>query len=67
MAKRFGDGHEISAPNDDSERLMDLYNNHVGRQLALNLKNRGRPANEVILEALRNGLLRTKPFRVRRH
>ena len=67
VAKRFGDGHEISAPNDDSERLKDLYNNHVGRQLALNPKNRGRPANEVILEALRNGLLRTKPFRVRRH
>ena len=66
MAKRFGDAHEISRPNPDDERLMDLYNNHVGRVLALDSKNKGRPAEDVIIEAIRNRQLQTLPFTVRR-
>ena len=66
MAKRFGDAHEISRPNPDDERLMDLYNNHVGRVLALDPKNKGRPAEDVIIEAIRNRQLQTLPFTVRR-
>ena len=34
--------HERSSPNPDSERLMDLYNNEVGRRLALDPANAGR-------------------------
>jgi hypothetical protein len=44
-AKAFGDGHEVSVPNAPSERMMDLYNNEVGRQLALDPANRTRPAD----------------------
>ena len=64
MAKRFGDAHEISRPNPDGERLMDLYNNHMGRVLALDPRNKGRPAEDVIMEAIRNGKLQTRTFRV---
>lgn len=61
-AKRFGDAHEISAVNDPEERLMDLYNNEIGRRLAVDPRNRTRPDEEVVMEALRDGVLRTKPF-----
>ena len=64
MAKRFGDAHEISEPNPGGERLMDLYNNHMGRVLALDPRNKGRPAEDVIMEAIRNGQLQTRPFGV---
>ncbi len=63
-AKESGDAHEISQPNPDGERLMDLYNNHVGRRLALDPKNKKRRAKDVIMEALRNGQLQTRPFNV---
>ncbi|WP_148560935.1 hypothetical protein [Magnetospira sp. QH-2] len=33
-AKSISDAHEISSENPDDERLMDLYNNKVGRDLA---------------------------------
>ena len=64
MAKRFGDAHEISKPNPDGERLMDLYNNHMGRVLALDPKNKGRPAEDVIKEAIHNRQLQTRTVRV---
>ena len=43
---------------------MDLYNNEVARRLAADPGNRGRPDEEVILEALRAGKLRTRQFNV---
>ena len=64
-AKRFGDAHEVTVPNPDSERLMDLFNNNVGRGLALDPKNKGRPAADVIMEALRSGQLQTRPFNLK--
>ncbi len=64
MAKRFDDAHEITRPNPDDERLMDLYNNHMGRVLALDPKNKGRPAEDVIIEAIRDRQLQTLPFTV---
>ena len=63
-AKRFGDGHEISHPNDHGERLMDLFNNHVGRQLALDRASKGRPPAEVIREAIERGQLQVTKFRM---
>lgn len=35
LAKKFGDAHEISFPNEEGERMMDLYNHQIGRELAL--------------------------------
>ena len=63
-AKKFADAYEISEPNRIEIRLMDLYNNEVGRRLAADPANHNRPDEEVILEALRQGLLRTRPFNV---
>ena len=63
-AKEFGDAHEISVPNPHPERMKDLHNNAVARELAQDPKNEGRPAEEVIMEALRNGLIQTRPPRV---
>ena len=63
-ATRYADAHEITVPNDDGERLMDLYNNEVARRLAADPGNRGRADEEVILEALRAGKLRARKFDV---
>ena len=62
FAKQAGDAHEISAVDPLEERLMDLYNNNVGRRLAIDPGNKGRPAEDVVFEALRNGRLQTRPF-----
>jgi hypothetical protein len=60
-AKEFGDAHERSeAPNPNAERLMDLYNNAVGRQLALDPANQGRPPEEVVMDAITRGWLQTR-------
>lgn len=56
--KMIGESHERSRPNAWRERVMDLYNNHVGRVLAL--AGDSRPAEVVILHALTRGLLMTK-------
>ncbi|MCZ6467061.1 MAG: hypothetical protein O6829_07290, partial [Alphaproteobacteria bacterium] len=65
LAKGFGDAHEISTPNPAGGRLMDLYNNNTGRKLALDPANKGRPADVVILDALRQGQLQTRPFAIK--
>ena len=44
---------------------MGLYNNNVGRRLALDPANRDRPAEEVVLEALRGGRLQTEYFKIK--
>ncbi len=61
-AKEFGDAHERSEANPTPERLMDLYNNKVGRDLAMDPENAGRDARDVIREAIREGKLKTSPF-----
>ncbi len=63
-AKRFGDSHEITSSNADRERLMDLYNNEVGRQLAADPANHGLSDEEVIIKELRTGKLQTRPINV---
>lgn len=64
-AKRFLDGHEISNRNaDPGERLMDLFNNNVGRRLAMDPKNRNRADDEVVMEAFRRGELQTEVFKM---
>ena len=64
VAKRITDGHEITTPNPLGSRLMDLYNNEVGRQLAADTSNHGLSDEEVIYQALRKGKLRIKPFNI---
>ena len=61
-AKEFGDAHERSDSNPTPERLMDLYNNKVGRDLAADPVNADRDGRDVIREAIREGKLRTSPF-----
>lgn len=63
-AKDFTDSHEISNPNSRGERLMDLYNNEVGRRLAAGSAGQQRSDEEVVLEALKRGELQQKPFSV---
>ena len=63
-AKRIADAHEISHVNDPGERIMDLFNNNVGRRLAMDSKNHNRDGATVILEAIAGGELQTEPFRV---
>jgi RHS repeat-associated protein len=64
FAKAAGDSHERSYANPHSERLMDLFNNHVGRKLARDPANESRSADEVIRQALRDGLLMTRPVHI---
>lgn len=61
MAKAFGDAHEISGsglsgPGPNSERLMDLHNNQIGRTLQ-------NDQGEAFKEALEKGYLRKRPNR----
>ncbi len=64
-AKGFGDAHEVSVLNREGVQIMDLYNNHVGRKLALDPDNKDRDPVAVVREALQQGRLRTRPFNVR--
>ena len=64
-AKRFADAHEITVPTPDGDRLMDLFNNNLGRRLALDPANKGRPAEDVVLEAIKRGDAQTQPFKTR--
>lgn len=60
-AKAFGDAHEVSVPNKPEERLMDLYNNQVGRELAVHEDSSTRPI-DAIRDAIARGCLRTSLF-----
>lgn len=40
-AKALGDAHEVNPGNQTNDRLMDLYNNELGRNLAWSLLSRG--------------------------
>lgn len=65
FSKEITDAIEISIRGyHPGDRLMDLYNNNVGRQLALDPRNEGRNDEEVILEALKDGKLQTHYFNV---
>ena len=59
-AKKFGDAHERYSQNEMGETLMDLYNNNIGRTLAQDPENEGRPPEEAIA----NGTLQTAPIPV---
>jgi hypothetical protein len=63
-AKKFGDAHERDSGNAQGETLMDLYNNDVGRSLAVDPAHDDRDPAEVIQEAIASGQLRARPFEV---
>ena len=64
QAKEVGDAYERRFRNRHGPMLMDLYNNRVGRELALDPLNQNRSADEVVSEALAAGKLRAFPFDV---
>jgi hypothetical protein len=64
-AKDILDAHELRVPSQHGDRLMDLFNNMIGRQLAANKDNHGRPDIDVIMEALKKGKLRLKYYNAR--
>jgi hypothetical protein len=64
FAKAAGDAHERSYANPDPERVMDLYNNHIGRMLAQDPSNNGRDPVVVIREALARGQFMTAPLNI---
>jgi hypothetical protein len=61
-AKEFGDAHEVSAVNNEGDRVKDLFNNAVGRELALDPANHSKPDSEVIRSAIRQGKFQIEPF-----
>ena len=71
-AKQILDGHERSPgilSSGDSgtpgDALQDLYNNRVGRQAALDPRNKGKRPEQVIMELYRAGKLQTRPFLIK--
>lgn len=72
-AKEILDGHERSpglisygSKRTEESNLQDLYNNKVGRDAALNPKNKDRNPLEVTKELYYNGKLQTRPFLLKR-
>jgi hypothetical protein len=64
FAQAAGDAHERSFANSHNERVMDLYNNNIGRRLTQIPANVGRPAVEVIREALNSRVLMSSPLNI---
>jgi hypothetical protein len=56
----FGNAHEISESNRAGARYMDLYNNRIGRDLAVSAQ--GEPI-DVIRNAVAGGSTRNRPFK----
>jgi hypothetical protein len=61
LAKKFADQYERRNKNPNKERLMDLWNNARGRELALDPSNADRDPVDVIMEAMKDGTLRLSP------
>jgi len=65
-AKEFADAYERWRPGPEQERLMDLYNNQVAR----NLPSSGQPGafgvGKTLDDALRRNAFRTSPFEPRK-
>lgn len=75
-AKFVTDGHErrpgilggsVSGVERPGGTLQDLYNNRVGREAAIDPRNRNRKPEHVIIELYRAGKLQTRPFRLKNH
>lgn len=55
-AKRIGEVYELKrSDNPPDESLMDLYNNNVGRKLAIDALTRNKPLHDVVLDSAREG------------
>ncbi|XP_077998191.1 uncharacterized protein LOC144451263 [Glandiceps talaboti] len=61
IAKQFGDAHQRSYARAVSSRLMDLFNNEVGRCLGSIKSNHDASDVDVVSTALKAGKLQTKP------
>lgn len=58
-ARNFSNAYEISHPNPEGERRMDLYNNQIGRELA---QAGDGLAIETIQGAIARGITRNSPY-----
>ncbi|XP_070577958.1 uncharacterized protein [Ptychodera flava] len=59
VAKSFGDAYEMRAMGPVGERLMNLFNNGVGRVMAKDATNHGLSDINLILNSLQEGALQT--------
>jgi hypothetical protein len=60
LAKEFADAHETNPNQPANEKEMDLHNNEVGRQIAVQNPNAtDAQLAELVMQALREGRLRT--------
>ena len=80
MTQRYGDkaakkildrherapGQNLSPRDKDGGMLQDLYNNKIGRDAALDLKNKDRDPVEVIKELYEDKRLQTRPFLIKK-
>ena len=64
-AQRFADSQEIGSTNTAGSRLMDLWNNFVGRRLAADPALANRLPADVVRDAISRRALQTPPFTVR--
>ncbi|WP_407060095.1 DUF6973 domain-containing protein [Kiloniella spongiae] len=75
VAKEITDGHErtsfplgyIGLDDDNREsELQDLYNNRVGRDAAMNKKNKNLKTADIIMKLYQEGKLQHSPFVLKR-
>lgn len=61
IAEEIANAHESKAEQSNGELNMDLWNNWMGRELGADLSNQSKTTEQIIKEAIRNGLLQTNP------
>ena len=65
-AKEFADAYERNRPNQrKGAMIMDLENNKIGRELALDSRNKDKSDIEIVQEAMDKGLLLTQPPKIK--
>lgn len=55
-AKRITDLHEKLSPNPELEKIMDLHNNYVGRNLFLTFAGKKEKIEEILMNKMKFGL-----------
>jgi hypothetical protein len=61
MADKFGRAHEQNLGQAPAEKVMDLYNNKIGRELASDPKNAGKSLYDIVADAIAKGKLQLRP------
>jgi len=61
VAEEISNAHEARDGQSNEELNMDLWNNKIGRELGSDPANAGKSIDEIMQEAIKNGLLQTSP------